>query len=154
MQRLPAPLGASPAGTSETTLKRCLFPPAADKRMNDADLNSFNNGLQAIINAYDERCAAMNVRRARQPRHAPLVGCLLLQHAVCCGPSAVLCRLRPLLVWQATLSIVSLNCALQCLNLTALPPSRRSDYNLDCAVDMGASASCPKSGTFNPKKPQ
>lgn len=79
MQRLPAPLGASPAGTSENTMERCLFPPAADKRMNDADLNSFNNGLQAIVNAFDERCAAMNVRRPRQPWHAPLsMGCPLL----------------------------------------------------------------------------
>lgn len=70
MQRLTEPnlLGASLAGTPENAW--CIFSRAADKRMNEADLNAFNNGLQAIVNTFDERCAAMNVRRVGQPWHA------------------------------------------------------------------------------------
>lgn len=41
---------------------------------------------------------------------------------------------------------------LQCLSVAKLPPSERSKYRLDCAVDMGPSPACPKSGTFDPSK--
>ena len=52
-----------------------LLLPAADQRMNDADLNKFNEGLQAVMDAFYERCGAMNVGppglgRMRQ-RHGP-----------------------------------------------------------------------------------
>lgn len=41
----------------------------------------------------------------------------------------------------------------QCLNFTRLPPSQRSQYKLDCALDEGPSAACPVGAAFDPDAP-
>ncbi|KAI7841733.1 hypothetical protein COHA_004599 [Chlorella ohadii] len=54
---------------------------------------------------------------------------------------------------QAVIDSYAEHCgAMNCLSVAKLPPSERSKYRLDCAVDMGPSPACPKSATFDPSK--
>lgn len=142
--------------------------------MNDADLDSFNNGIDSIMDAFYESCGAMNVSRGgavllfcsvscpncrcrRSRLHSSPVAGADCAHLHCLCQSGYF-KPRPktgLLVAPSPFP-TSAATSMQCLNVTKLPPSRRNAAagGLDCAYKVATvgTQTCPKGVTFNPDK--
>lgn len=116
-------------------------PSAAQKRTHAAELREFENNLRSVQNKFEEHCRSMNVRR-RGTVGAGKAGRAAHLQAAPTGCGA------------ASADVRTATASLQCLNLTNLAPSQRSQFSLDCAKDMGRSDACDDDSPFDPKKPK